>query len=58
MRATAHRLGLGEYTADGAFYARVDGKNIGEDGRAFWPTRSDAQAAADRFLLRLNEGHG
>lgn len=53
MRATVQRLGLGETTADGAYFPKVDGKAVGENGRAFWPTREEAQAVADRFLARM-----
>lgn len=52
-RATAQRLGLGDTTPDGAFYPKVDGKPVGENGRAFWPTKEAALAIARRFLIRL-----
>lgn len=52
MRAEVSRLGLGDYTDAGAFYPKVDGKPVGENGRAFWPTREEAQAVADRCLAR------
>lgn len=48
------KLGLETFTDEGAFYAKVDGYNIGEDGRAFWETSEDAQAAADRFVAKLD----
>ena len=52
-RVTTQRLGLGDTTDDGAFFAKVDGTPIGENGRAFWPTREEAAAAGDRFLRKL-----
>lgn len=54
-RATTQRLGLGETTSDGAFFPKVDGEPVGENGRAFWPTRAEAQRVADRFLAKLIE---
>lgn len=44
------RLPFGDTTADGAFYAQVNGKNIGENGRAFWTTAFEARLAAERWV--------
>jgi len=52
-RASAQKLGLGETTSDGSYFPKVDGKPVGEDGRAFWPTRAEALRVANRFLTRL-----
>ncbi|MET3925637.1 hypothetical protein [Devosia sp. 2618] len=52
-RATAHKLALGETTKDGSYFPKVDGKPVGEGGRAFWPTRPEAQRVANRFLTKL-----
>lgn len=55
MRLQVRKLGLGNFTEDGAFYACVDGKPIGENGRAFWPTRPEAVRVGMRFLTKLLE---
>jgi hypothetical protein len=55
-RVTVHSLPLGGYTSEGAFYAKVDGKNVGEAGRALFETASDAMACGRRFVMR-SEGH-
>ncbi|MDP9787488.1 hypothetical protein J2861_001476 [Agrobacterium tumefaciens] len=44
------RLPRGEYTLEGAFYAQVDGRNVGDPGRAFWQTRKQAQTCGERFV--------
>ncbi|WP_338632160.1 hypothetical protein [Afipia carboxidovorans] len=49
-RIRVRKLGLGDTTEEGSFYAQVDGENVGEDGRAFWETRDDAQRCGERFL--------
>jgi len=46
-----HSLGLGQTTNEGSYYAKVDGKNVGTDGRAFWETESQAEACARRFIF-------
>lgn len=48
------KLGLGFSTPEGAYWAKVDGDNIGEDGRAFWETHEEAQAAAERYIDRFS----
>lgn len=52
-RASAQKLGLSETTSDGAYFPKVDGKPVGEDGRAFWPTRAEALRVANSFLTKL-----
>lgn len=49
-RIVVKRLPRGETTPEGAFYARVDGSNVGVDDRAFWPTRADAMRCGVRYL--------
>ncbi|NGN45195.1 hypothetical protein G6N74_29515 [Mesorhizobium sp. CGMCC 1.15528] len=44
------KLPRGEYTKDGAYYATVDGRNIGMPGRAFWETREQANACGVIFV--------
>ncbi len=60
-KVTTQKLGLGETTDQGAYYAKVDGHPIGERGRAFWHTRDEAHAAGRRFAAKLSayeESHG
>ncbi|MBK1793377.1 hypothetical protein JHL21_02555 [Devosia sp. WQ 349] len=54
-RATTQKLGLGMTTDEGAFFPKVDGKPVGENGQAFWSTRAEAQRVANRFLTKLIE---
>lgn len=49
-RITIHKLPLNYYTLEGAYWAKVDGENIGEGGRTHWPTYDDAHACAVRFI--------
>lgn len=48
---SVHKLGLNEITDQGAYYAKVNGKTVGDKDRAFWETESDAEACAKRFVL-------
>lgn len=43
-------LPLGERTEDGAFWAKVDGVNIGVNGRTHWETEAAAQLAAQVYI--------
>lgn len=52
-KVSAQKLGLGMTTDKGAYYPKVDGKPVGENGRAFWPTREEAKAVARRFAAKL-----
>jgi hypothetical protein len=52
-RASVQKLSGGDFTKDGAYFPKVDGKAVGEGGRAFWPTRAEAQCVANRFLTKL-----
>jgi hypothetical protein len=54
LRIRVRKLGLGDTTDEGPFYAQVDGENVGENGRAFWETREDARRCGERFLARAN----
>src|SRR5262245_47896227 len=45
-RIKVRKLPLGQFTNDGAFWPMVDGENVGEDGRCFWPTEDEARAVA------------
>lgn len=49
------KLGLGQTTKDGAYYAKVDGKNIGVDGRGFFDTPEAAQAAAEKYIKQCEQ---
>lgn len=51
MNVQTHKLPNGEFTEEGAYFATVNGKSIGEDGRAFWPTRALARMCAQRFVI-------
>lgn len=51
MSIQTHKLPNGEFTDEGAYYATVNGVNVGEYGRAFWPTRAVARMCAERFVL-------
>ena len=44
------KLPLNEYTEEGAYYAKVDGKVVGENGRSHWETYDDALACGQRFI--------
>ena len=50
---TVHRLPEGETTKWGAFYAQVDGRNVGEADRPFWKTRKQAKACGERFVAHV-----
>lgn len=52
-RATTQKLGLGMTTDQGAYFPKVDGQPVGENGRAFWPTRAEAQRVANSFLTKI-----
>ena len=45
------KLPLNEMTADGSYWAKVNGQKVGANGRAFWNTRSEAIACARRYIL-------
>lgn len=49
------RLPNGETTDEGCFFARVDGKCVGENGRAFFETYEEALACGVRFLTKKIE---
>lgn len=52
MKVEIKSLSHGEYAEnEGGFYAVVDGKNIGEAERAFWPTRNLARLCAKRYVI-------
>ena len=52
-RIKVKKLPFGDATDEGRFYVQVDGENIGEDGRAFWKTESEAYAIGSRYLMRV-----
>jgi hypothetical protein len=47
------RLPSGENTKWGAFYAQVDGRNVGDPDRPFWKTRKQPQACGERFVAHV-----
>lgn len=49
------KLPNGEYTEQGAYYAIVDGRNVGMPGRPFWRTREQAKACGIIFAAMLDE---
>lgn len=49
----AMRLPDGETTEWGAFYATVDGRNVGDPDRPFWRTRKQAKACGERFVAHV-----
>lgn len=53
---TVHRLPKGETTKWGAFYAQVDGRNVGDPDRPFWKTHKQAKACGDRFIEHVSGG--
>ena len=56
-RIKVKRLAFGDTTKDGAYYATVDGKNVGENGRTHWKTESAARDCGFRFLVyQMNFG--
>jgi hypothetical protein len=49
------KLGLGqrvitEGKIEGSYYPKVDGVHVGENGRAYWETKEQAQGCAERFI--------
>lgn len=44
------KMPLGQTTNDGAYYAKVDGQNIGVNGRTHWHSEASARLAAKVFL--------
>jgi hypothetical protein len=53
QQVSVHKLGLNETTVEGAYYAKVNGENVGTDGRAFWNTAAEAEACARRYVLAI-----
>lgn len=51
MTIQINKLPNGEFTSDGVYFAVVDGRNVGEAERAFWPTRKLARLCAERYLI-------
>ena len=51
MNIQINKLPDGEFTSDGAYFAVVDGRNVGEVERAFWPTRKLARLCAERYVI-------
>jgi hypothetical protein len=49
----AHMLPDGEYTDEGPYYVTVNGDNVGEPDRAFWPTRKLAMMCGRRFVIAM-----
>lgn len=41
-RIKVKKLGLGETTSEGSYWAEVDGEKVGTDSRAFWETENEA----------------
>lgn len=52
------KLKSGEYTEEGSFYALVNGQKVGENGRAFWKTESEAMACAKRYVIAMRMFNG
>ena len=44
------KMPLGETTADGPFYAKVDGHNIGINNRTHWDTEAATKLAAETYI--------
>lgn len=42
-----------QYTLEGAFYATVNGKNVGEANRAFFHSHAEAKACGERFVANM-----
>ena len=55
QRLKVRALPFGDSTADGRFYPVIDGDAWGDNGRAFWPTRSEAMRIGIRCLTKLIE---
>ncbi len=49
------KLGLEQTTKDGAYYAKVNDKNIGVNDRGFWDTPELAQAAAEKYIAQCEQ---
>ncbi|MDY3551458.1 hypothetical protein R5W24_000534 [Gemmata sp. JC717] len=44
------KLPNGERTEEGSYWAKVDGVNIGVNGRTHWETESAARLAAEVYI--------
>ncbi len=53
MEYKAKKLPFGETTDEGSWWAEVDGQKIGEKGRAFWQTKSEAITCAKKYIENL-----
>ena len=53
QKVSIHKLGLGETTEEGSYYLKVNGENVGTNGRAFWNTAEEAEACARRYVLAM-----
>ena len=54
-RLKVRKLGLGDYTEEGAFYPVIDGEAFGVPGRSFWPTKAEAMRVGIRILTSIIE---
>lgn len=56
-KAKVHKVEivLGDATKDGAFYIKIDGKNIGLKDRTHFETAQDANDAADEIIKLMSK---
>lgn len=45
------KLGLGQTTNDGAYWAEINGVKIGDKDRCFWHTEDEAELCAFRYWM-------
>lgn len=54
-RIVVKKLPRGETTEQGAYYAQVDGRNVGMPDRPFWRTHEQAKACGIVCLADLED---
>ena len=54
-RIVVKKLPRGEATKQGAYYAQVDGRNVGMPDRPFWRTHEQAKACGVIFLAAVED---